>query len=902
MRRHEPVPHLANGAPATVVPVPPDAVLEELAARSGATVTFSSDLPVEGEWFVCKGPDAFAELVFRPPLEPGGFACSVAAAAPRPGGLRMALRLEGGAIRDLPAWVPQDGAAEARFFTRRRVEAIRLAPVESRPFRVDRLDLVRCEAVARELLTWVDEALAVPPLMHDPGPPSPAPGAAALAALWKPEAHVVGEKHVEVVGTKVCVTRPGGFVEVAFTRRLPAGWYRIEAELVTDRYIRPRLLLPGEAYLWGVSGWLLRQTGPGRYGAFVRSPRRIARVLFKPSEFPAPVEVRGVRFTRIPAAAVVGDAVRTAARLRTADPARFRRFVRGAALTPFRRRSESFSTGETLPGPELRERYYRDWIEHHERTTSPPRFAREEPPVSFVVLIDAVAASRDAIAQTLASLADQGAADWRAVVAIAENRPEAEVAAAGGRARGVAIVRVDTCADRAGWLQVALDAAGTSHVVVLEAGERLAPKALVRLAAQAQVTADAALIHSDEDRVTPAGERIAPAFFGAFDLDLVLSRGWPAGIGGAAAIRVDAARTVGGFRTGTFPAHRLDLVLRLVERFGREAIVHVPLVALHHPADEPPTRRAVSRVLAGHLRRMRPDADVVQLPYERGYRARYRLEREPRASLLVCVRDRPQLTRRFLASLEANTDYGNRELVIVDNGSTDEDALGLLAEQAARPGTRVLRDPRPFNFAALNNLAAAQAGGEVLVLLNNDLVFSDPGWLRELVTQALRPGVGCVGAKLLYPNGRIQHAGIVLGGEARALHCEAGLSARESGYLGRLFHVQQMLGVTGAAMAVRRRAYLDAGGMDAARFAVAFNDIDLCLRLRAAGLGTLWTPFAVIEHSESVSRGADQSPRARERFFRESAHFFARWRDLIGNDPYYPAGFGQETATYLPRR
>ena len=255
-----------------------------------------------------------------------------------------------------------------------------------------------------------------------------------------------------------------------------------------------------------------------------------------------------------------------------------------------------------------------------------------------------------------------------------------------------------------------------------------------------------------------------------------------------------------------------------------------------------------------------------------------------------------------------STEYGNLEVLIVDNGSSEPDALRLLDEMEADPRVRVLRDGRPFNYAALNNCAAREATGEFLLLLNNDIEVTDAGWLREMVSQALRPGVGTVGAKLLYPDGRIQHAGVVLGvgsfdgGPGIAGHFGHNEPKESVGYFGHSALQRTVSANTAACLVVRRAVFLEVGGFDEANLPIAFNDVDLCLRIGQRGLRHVWTPFAELLHHESASRGKDHSPENIARSDSENHHMRKAWGVLLDSDPFFNPNFSRIDHTHqLPR-
>jgi GT2 family glycosyltransferase len=253
---------------------------------------------------------------------------------------------------------------------------------------------------------------------------------------------------------------------------------------------------------------------------------------------------------------------------------------------------------------------------------------------------------------------------------------------------------------------------------------------------------------------------------------------------------------------------------------------------------------------------------------------------------MVPNRDRAGLLAACLSGVLERTDYPAVELLVVDNGSTEPDTLDLLARLCSDDRVRVLRRPGPFNFAALNNEAAAAARGSVLLVLNNDTEVREPGWLREMVAHAVRPDVGAVGAKLLYPDGRLQHGGILLGPRGAATHVGRGAPGNDPGYLGQLACTRDLSAVTAACLAIRADTWRAIGGMDE-RLAVTWNDIDLCLRVRAAGLRVIWTPYATLMHREGVTRGLEAESASRHaRFLQEQALVHATWGESLDCDPF----------------
>jgi GT2 family glycosyltransferase len=265
-------------------------------------------------------------------------------------------------------------------------------------------------------------------------------------------------------------------------------------------------------------------------------------------------------------------------------------------------------------------------------------------------------------------------------------------------------------------------------------------------------------------------------------------------------------------------------------------------------------------------------------------------------TLIVPTRDGYGLLRQCVESL-ARTTYTNRELIVVDNQSSDPRTLDYLRELRESGAARVLPFDRPFNYSALNNLAVREANGQVICLLNNDVEVIAPDWLSEMVAHALRPEVGAVGAKLRYPDGSLQHAGVVVGLGGVAGHGQRSLPRDAPGYQWQAQVTRNVSAVTAACLAIRKEVYLAVAGLDE-RLAVAFNDVDFCLRLREAGYLNVWTPYAELYHHESKTRGTDDTPEKKARFRSEFALMKQRWGARLSDDPFYSPNLTVETEDF----
>ena len=258
----------------------------------------------------------------------------------------------------------------------------------------------------------------------------------------------------------------------------------------------------------------------------------------------------------------------------------------------------------------------------------------------------------------------------------------------------------------------------------------------------------------------------------------------------------------------------------------------------------------------------------------------------PLVSIVIPTRDRVELLSMCVNSILEKTAYPNYQIVVVDNGSTDQKALAYLDSIAKDERVKVIRADIPFNYSALNNLGVAQTDGEYLVLMNNDIEITQTDWLEEMLAFAIQPDIGCVGAQLWYPNNTLQHGGVVLGIGGVASHAHKGIPRGNFGYFGRASAHQMFSAVTAACLMVRKRIYEAVGGFDET-LKVAYNDVDFCLKVRAKGFRNLYNPFASSVHHESASRGSDLDGDNHQRLLAEAAIMKARWGELIADDPAY---------------
>lgn len=433
----------------------------------------------------------------------------------------------------------------------------------------------------------------------------------------------------------------------------------------------------------------------------------------------------------------------------------------------------------------------------------------------------------------------------------------------------------------------------TRHIegwcLTMGAGDTLHPSALSFIAHAIQEDPEVSLVYTDSDEMSERDERSNPLFKPDWNPDLQLSTNY---IDRIFAVHLPA-NTIRIASSTTADLWGYEVINNAFPDLTERSVKHISHVLAHRATPRP----ELDHDYVEALLRSRGNARTqgIEPTAKHGIlHIRHTLEEEPLASIIICTRDQVGLLRTCVSSISGKTTYKNHEIIIVDNGSKEPETLSYLAQiRAQSDDITVIRDDSPFNYPALNNTGAALARGSVIVLLNNDIEVIAGGWLTELVSQAMRPEIGCVGARLLYPDDTVQHAGILIGGggendgPAIATHYFKGLDRELPGYAKRAIATQRVSAVTGACLAIRKEIYMRVGGLDAVNLPVAFNDVDLCLRVREAGLHNLYAPQALLYHHESFSRGRDLSPEKARRLRMEQAYMLSRWGRQLARDPYY---------------
>ncbi|HEY4933833.1 MAG TPA: glycosyltransferase family 2 protein [Terriglobales bacterium] len=460
-----------------------------------------------------------------------------------------------------------------------------------------------------------------------------------------------------------------------------------------------------------------------------------------------------------------------------------------------------------------------------------------------------------------------------------------------------------------------LDAATGEFAAWLDAGDILNSFAILEVVRELQANPGSMLLYTDEDLIDAEGQRSSPAFKTSWNVDLLLAGDW---VGGLAVYRVSRVREVGGLRADRHPFERFDLLMRFVESLDPALIRHIPKLLYHRrehdPARIPRFPEALANVGTPAMKSV-----VERNLYASGSKVEIKgaflggriwphpvfpvPSPAPLVSIIIPTRDMPDLLGQCIQGLLHRTDYSNLEILVIDNDSSAIGTRLFFAQIAAHERVRVLPFPGDFNWSAANNFGAKAANGSVLLFLNNDIDVTNSDWLREMVSHAIRPSVGIVGAKLYYKDDRLQHGGMMLDNRGNCLHLYRFADPGEPGYLGQLALTRDVSAVTGACLAVRKEVFEELGGFEEQHLKVTWSDVDLCLRAYKHKYRVVWTPFAELRHLECATRGFDTTPERIKRFHKEQEYMSKTWGTRLCEDPFVnPNLTATETGLYLSPR
>jgi len=533
-------------------------------------------------------------------------------------------------------------------------------------------------------------------------------------------------------------------------------------------------------------------------------------------------------------------------------------------------------------------REYRLWIQHHSRLTPTSVDSLQaqvqhwayQPVISLFMPI--TSPNKQWLHQAIATVQKQIYPHWELwlLPSTANNATLSDYVAHDSR---IKIVN-QTAENLASHLNAVLVEATGEFIAVIGAEDELAVNALFQVVEFCNQSRVYDLIYTDEDKLNAQGQRYDPYFKSDWNPDLFYSQHY---LRHFTVYRRSQVQQVGGF-AADYPGYEdYDLILRLLAQISEERIGHVPQVLYHQRVKPSPPINPAIHALQAHFQRLEQSVDIVEAPGGHT-RVIYPLpENPPLVSLIIPTRDKVALLRGTMTGILQQTDYPHLEIIVMDNGSVETATLDYLTEIQSDKRVKVIRHAAPFNYSQLNNIGVSHARGEVIGLLNNDLEMIHPGWLTEMVSHALRPEIGAVGAKLYYANDTIQHAGVIVGLGGMAGHGLKFLARQAPGYQWKPFLIQNYSAVTAACLVMRKAIFTAVGGLNEKHLKVAFNDVDLCLKIRAQGYRILWTPYAELYHLESVSRGNDNTLKKYLRLRHELNYMKRRWGKTLLNDPYY---------------
>lgn len=434
----------------------------------------------------------------------------------------------------------------------------------------------------------------------------------------------------------------------------------------------------------------------------------------------------------------------------------------------------------------------------------------------------------------------------------------------------------------------------------LDHDDELAPFTLYEVVKLLNRNPDLHCVYSDEDKIDGAGDRKDPFFKPDWSPDLFLSQNYLCHF---SVIRKTLTDSAGGFRGGFDGSQDYDLFLRVMENLSPSAIGHIPKILYHwrtilgsaadHTDAKPYAFNSARKALQDALARRKINGEVQDGLFPSSYRIRYTIPDTPKVSIIIPTKDNVRVLQRCIDSILGRTVYKNYEIILVDNQSVKKETADYYDHLKDNQRIRILSYDRPFNFSAINNYAVSKVTSPYILFLNNDTEVISGEWLSAMLEHARRDTTGAVGAKLLYPDGRIQHAGIILGitgtpgQKGVAGHVHKYIPDKNPGYFLRPHVIGNTSGVTAACMLMKKDVFEKIGGFDE-NLAIAFNDVDLCMRIRENGYLIVYTPYARLFHHESLSRGHEDTPAKQQRFRQETEYVRKRWGSVIDSgDPYY---------------
>lgn len=562
------------------------------------------------------------------------------------------------------------------------------------------------------------------------------------------------------------------------------------------------------------------------------------------------------------------------------------------------------ASGATNPDPKIA---YQNWILNHE-----PKYAdlqnqkrhkfEYSPLISIVV--PTYNTKKQYLEEMIASLKAQTYDNWELCIADGNSDNRLEIEEVIKRNPKIKYVMLDENKNISGNTNEALKLCSGEYIGLLDHDDTLAPFCLYEVVKTLNEDRSTDIIYSDEDKFTTlSGARFQPHFKPDFSPDYLRSINY---ITHFFVIKKSLMDELGGFIDEYNGAQDYDLILRATEKSDK--IVHIPKVLYHWRVHENSTSMDVGakqyvidagkKAIEAHIKRLDMPGEVTSLDDKSIYRVRFDVDDEEKVSIVIPNKDHIDDLKKCINSILTRSTYSNYEIVVVENNSTHASIFNYYKKLEKNNRIKVIYYEGEFNYSRINNFAIDSCNGKYLLFLNNDTEVITPEWLEEMVMFARRDDVGAVGAKLLYPNNTIQHAGVVVGLGGVAGHVYPGAPRDASGYFHRLRLVNDYGAVTGACLMMKKDDFVNAGGFDE-ELAVAFNDIDLCVKMLRLGKYNVYTPFCELYHYESKSRGLDLEGEKNIRFQGEVKMAKEKWKDVLSKgDPFYSPNLSLDTGFY----
>ncbi|MBN1617982.1 glycosyltransferase family 2 protein [Candidatus Dojkabacteria bacterium] len=444
--------------------------------------------------------------------------------------------------------------------------------------------------------------------------------------------------------------------------------------------------------------------------------------------------------------------------------------------------------------------------------------------------------------------------------------------------------------------------------VFMDCDDELSPNCLLELASTIQENPDVDFIYSDFDKIDKQGSRFDPSFWPDWSPHSILSQMYTTHV---TCYRTGLLKKLGGLRKETQGAQDWDLVLRLSEKTDK--IVHIPKILYHWRLYEGSTAMSNSgakdwaydyqkKVLQDCVNRRGWPGTVVDGKYQGSWRVKYDIKDNPKVSIIIPFKDAADYTKRCVESIKEKTSYDNYEIVLVNNQSIEKTTFEYL--EVVKGDVKVLDYDKPYHFGKLNNWAAENVDSDHVLFLNNDTKILNPGWLSAMLEYSQMPDVGLVGAKLFYPNGKIQHAGVIVGAGGAAAHSHRLIDGDDPGYNGAAVNVRDVMAVTAACAMIKKKLFLSFGGFSP-EFDPAYQDVDLGIRLYEKGYWNIFTPYAQIVHYESITRFSKKNKEKLVRDEENAERLKTNWPKYIwekgGGDPFHNPNFSYKHEDYRLR-